>query len=173
MIYLDLFWGFVVVSLLAFGGGQAALPLVERLAVHDMRWITPTMFGAAVALAYVTPGPVLILATFIGHQVAGVPGGLVATLGAFAAPWALAVLTARQVTRLARHPWLERFGSAAAAAAVGMLGATVLDIGRVTIAESWSHVAISGLVLGLAAATRLHPIALLALGGALGYVLPG
>ena len=81
-----------IISLLAFGGGQAALPLVEQVAVRDMHWVSASTFGAAVAFSYVTPGPVLIVAAFIGFQVAGMAGVVAATLGAFVAPWALAPL---------------------------------------------------------------------------------
>ena len=55
-----------MIGTLAFGGGQAALPLVERLAVADTGWLTPAQFATGVGLSYATPGPVLILAAFIG-----------------------------------------------------------------------------------------------------------
>jgi len=135
MVHVELFARFVLISLLAFGGGQAALPLVERVAVHEMRWITPSMFGAAVAFAYLTPGPVLIIATFVGYQVAGVSGALAATIGAFLAPWALAALAARQITRLAGHPLLRRFGTGAAPAVIGLLGVTTLALARDAVAR--------------------------------------
>ena len=60
---VHLFWRFVLISLLAFGGGGAALPLVERLAVSETGWIAEQDFAAAVAFGYLTPGPVLITAT--------------------------------------------------------------------------------------------------------------
>jgi chromate transporter len=63
---LQLFSRFGLISLLAFGGGGAALPLVERLAVNETGWIAPQDFAAAVAFGYLTPGPVLITATFVG-----------------------------------------------------------------------------------------------------------
>ena len=59
---LELIARFLVIGTLAFGGGQAALPLVERLAVADTGWLTPTQFATGVGLSYATPGPVLILA---------------------------------------------------------------------------------------------------------------
>lgn len=57
---LDLFTRCVLISLLAFGGGQAALPLIERIAVGETGWVSVHDFSMAVALGYVTPGPVLI-----------------------------------------------------------------------------------------------------------------
>jgi len=64
---LDLISRFLIIGALAFGGGQAALPLVERPAVADTGWLTPAQFATGVGLSYATPGPVLILAVFIGY----------------------------------------------------------------------------------------------------------
>ena len=86
----DLFWRFVLISLLAFGGGAAALPLVERLAVSEAGWMSPQDFAVAVACGYVTPGPVLITATFVGYRAAGLSGAVAATFGVFLMPWLLA-----------------------------------------------------------------------------------
>src|SRR5207302_9927079 len=61
---LELVARFLVIGTLAFGGGQAALPLVERLAVADTGWLTPAQFATGVGLSYATRGPVLILASF-------------------------------------------------------------------------------------------------------------
>ena len=170
MVYLELFARFMVISLVAFGGGQAALPLVERVAVQDTGWLTPSSFGAAVAFAYITPGPVLITATFVGQQVGGLLGALAATLGAFLAPWALAAATARQVKRLAQDERLRAFGAGAGPAVIGILGVTVLSLGRETFA-SWPHLAIAVLVLALATWTRIPPVFLLGGAGFLGWLL--
>lgn len=170
MTHLELFARFVVISLLAFGGGQAALPLVERTVVEETGWIPPSMFGAAVALAYLTPGPVLIVATFVGYQVAGISGALLATVGAFLAPSSLAALAARHVTRFAQQPVLRGFGLGATPAVIGLLGVTALVLARDAVGRSWLHLGIVALVLALGAWTRLHPVALLTLGGLLGYL---
>ena len=74
MIYLELFVQFSIISMLAFGGGNAALSLLERISVQEMRWITPQDFAAAIGFAYVTPGPILITAAFIGYRAAGLFG---------------------------------------------------------------------------------------------------
>jgi chromate transporter len=170
MIYLELFARFMVISLVAFGGGQAALPLVERVTVQDTGWLTPSGFGAAVAFAYVTPGPVLITATFVGQQVGGLLGALTATLGAFLAPWALATATAQQVKRFAQDERLRAFGAGAAPAVIGILGVTVLSLGRETFA-SWHYLAVGFLVFALAMWTRIPPVFLLGVGGVFGWLL--
>jgi len=87
----------VVISLLAFGGGGAALPLVERLAVSEAGWVSPQDFAMAVACGYLTPGPVLITATFVGYRAAGLSGAVAATVGVFLMPWFLAAAAAQQL----------------------------------------------------------------------------
>ena len=171
MILTQLFWRFVVVSLLAFGGGQAALPLVERLAVAEAGWVSPADFSAAVAFGYITPGPVLITATFIGYRTAGFLGALSATIGVFVAPWLLATLAAWQVRRWLTRPWLKGFGRGAAPAVVGLLGVTVLHLLR----SSATHWIFFGVAIGAAVLTlrtKLHP-AFILVGGAFAGALAG
>ena len=170
MIYLELIARFMVISLVAFGGGQAALPLVERVTVQDTGWLPASSFGAAVAFAYVTPGPVLITATFVGQQVGGLLGALTATLGAFLAPWALAAATAQQVKRFAQDERLRAFGAGAAPAVIGILGVTVLSLGRETF-TSWHYLAVGFLVFALAMWTSIPPVFLLGVGGVFGWLL--
>jgi chromate transporter len=171
MIYLDLFLNFALISLLAFGGGQAALPLVERVSVAERHWITPAMFGTAVAFGYVTPGPVLITATFIGYQTAGIIGALTATFGAFLLPWIFSALAAQQIKRIAASPWLKAFGKAAAPAVIGLLGITMITLGQNAFTNVW-YVSIAVIAAVLAAATKIHPVFIL-LGGIIAGVLAG
>jgi chromate transporter len=167
---LELFSRFVLISILAFGGGQAALPLVERIAVHETGWVSPQDFAAVVAFGYVTPGPVLITATFIGYRAAGLTGALVATLGIFLMPWALAAAAAQQLQRWMQHARLQGFGRGAAPAVVGLLAVTALTLAQ-SACTSWAYAGIALVALVLTLWTKVQPIGILAGGATAGAVI--
>lgn len=82
MIYLQLFWSFFQVGLFSIGGGYAALPLIEHQVVALQGWLTMGQFSDIITISQMTPGPIALnSATFVGIQVAGIPGAMVATLG--------------------------------------------------------------------------------------------
>ncbi len=167
MIYLELFVQFSIISMLAFGGGNAALSLLERIAVQEMRWITPQDFAAAIGFAYVTPGPILITAAFIGYRAGGFFGSVVATVGVFLIPWVLSVMASYQVRRYMDHPWLQGFGLGAGPAVIGLLGITVFSLGSYAFSD-WFYWVIAGLALVLSQFTKVSPIYILIGGTILG-----
>ncbi|SFC27903.1 chromate transporter [Alkalibacterium subtropicum] len=82
MIYLKLLLSFIQIGLFSFGGGYAALPLIEQELIHVQGWITNQQFIDILTLSEMTPGPIAInAATFSGNQIAGILGGVVATVG--------------------------------------------------------------------------------------------
>ena len=164
---LELIARFLVIGTLAFGGGQAALPLVERLAVADTGWLTPAQFATGVGLSYATPGPVLILAAFIGYHVAAVPGALAATAAVFAVPVVFAGLAAQLVNKLKDAGWFQAFGRFAAAAAVGLLGVTLIALAR-PVLELHGPLLLGAVVVFVAALRGIHPIVLVAAATVLG-----
>lgn len=82
MIYWQLFRSFFQIGLFSIGGGYAAMPLIQQQVVDLHPWLTMAQFADIVTIAEMTPGPIAInSATFVGIQIAGLPGAIVATLG--------------------------------------------------------------------------------------------
>lgn len=168
-VIAELFWRWLVIGALAFGGGQAALSLVERTVVADTGWLTPADLSTAIAFAFMTPGPVLILAPFVGYHVAGLGGGLAAACGVFLIPWFLATGSARLLRTATQRPWVRAFGRGAAPAVVALLVVSAFDIGRASFV-GWPTLAIAGAAL-VATTRRAHPLLVLAGGAVIGMVL--
>ena len=82
MIYLHLFWSFFKIGMFSIGGGYAAMPLIQNEVVTLNKWLTLKEFADIITISQMTPGPIAInSATFVGIQVAGFPGAIIATLG--------------------------------------------------------------------------------------------
>lgn len=82
MIYFELLWSFFQIGLFSIGGGYAAMPLIQNQVVDIHPWLTMTQFADIMTIAEMTPGPIAVnSATFVGIQVAGLPGAIIATVG--------------------------------------------------------------------------------------------
>lgn len=82
MIYLQLFWSFLQIGLFSFGGGYAAIPLIEDIIVNTNGWLTTAEFTDLITISQMTPGPISVnSATFVGLNIAGFWGAFFATLG--------------------------------------------------------------------------------------------
>ena len=82
MILLELFWSFFQIGCFSIGGGYAAMPLIQHQVVDLHPWLSMQQFADIMTIAEMTPGPIAInSATFVGIQVAGLPGAIVATIG--------------------------------------------------------------------------------------------
>ena len=82
MVFIQLFFAFLQIGAFSFGGGYAAMPLIKPQVIDTYGWMTITDFKDLVTIAEMTPGPIAInAATFVGNQVAGIPGAAVATVG--------------------------------------------------------------------------------------------
>ncbi len=82
MIYLELLWSFIQIGLFSIGGGYAAMPLIQHQVIDIHHWLTMQEFADIITISQMTPGPIAInSATFVGIQIAGIPGALVATFG--------------------------------------------------------------------------------------------
>ncbi len=82
MIYLELFLVYLQIGAFAFGGGYAAMPLIQTLVVEGKGWLTMSEFADLTTIAEMTPGPIAVnSATFVGQKMAGLPGAVICTLG--------------------------------------------------------------------------------------------
>ena len=82
MMYLQLFLSFIQVGIFSFGGGYAAMPLIQSQVVTNHRWLTMSEFTDLITISQMTPGPIAVnSATFVGLKIAGVLGAVVATFG--------------------------------------------------------------------------------------------
>ncbi len=82
MVYLELFWSFLQIGLFSVGGGYAAMPIIEHQVVELHGWMTMQEFVDIITISQMTPGPIAVnSATFVGIQIAGLPGAIIATLG--------------------------------------------------------------------------------------------
>ena len=82
MIYLQLFLSFLKIGAFSFGGGYAAMPMIQQQVVDAYHWLSVSEFGDLVTISQMTPGPIAInAATFVGIRVVGWQGALCATMG--------------------------------------------------------------------------------------------
>ncbi len=118
---------------LAFGNGSTILPVLQQEAVASHHWLTLQQFGVGVGFGQVTPGPFLISAAFIGYQVAGPLGGVLATVAIFAPSVAMTTVAAEVYPYLRRHAWVKGAIAGVMAVFVGLLATVVLSLGRLVL----------------------------------------
>jgi chromate transporter len=132
---------FLRVGSVTFGGGLVMVPLIESEVVSTHQWLTHQEFADAFALGQITPGPVLITATFVGYRVAGTLGALVATISIFLPAFVMMIAAASSLRRFRNNEQVQSFLRGIAPAVVGLLLAAALSVGRAGI-HSWLGVSI-------------------------------
>lgn len=96
MIYIKLFISFFQIGLFSIGGGYAALPLIQEQVVDINKWLTIKEFTDLITIAEMTPGPIAInSATFVGNQIGGILGSIIATLGCVIPSFVIVLILAR------------------------------------------------------------------------------
>ncbi len=114
-----------------FGSGLAIVPFLYAGVVNDNHWLTERQFVDAVAVAMITPGPVVITVGFIGYLIAGLPGAAVAAAGTFLPCYLFTVLPAPYFKKYGKRPGLIAFVNGVTAAAIGAItGAVLVLAGR-------------------------------------------
>jgi len=145
---------FLRMGSVTFGGGLVMVPLIESEVVNNHQWLTHQEFADATALGQITPGPVLITATFVGYRVAGTLGALVATVSIFLPAFLMTIAAASSLRRFRNNEQVQSFLRGIAPAVVGLLVAAALSIGRAGI-HSW--VGLSIMLLAMFTLIRFRP----------------
>jgi len=130
------------------GSGLAIVPFLHDGLVETHHWLTEQQFTDAVAMGLISPGPVVIMATFAGYLVHGVAGATIATVAVFLPVYLFVVVPGRFFRRIERHPRVEGFVKGATAAAAGAIAGAAIVIGRQTV-SGWIPAAIAAAALVL------------------------
>ena len=118
-----------------FGSGLAIVPFLYGGVVNEHHWLTERQFVDAVAVAMITPGPVVITVGFIGYLVAGFPGALVAALATFLPCYFFTIIPAPYFKKHGKHPGVIAFVDGVTAAAIGTIAGAVIVLGKRSITD--------------------------------------
>jgi len=147
---------FLRMGSVTFGGGLVMIPLIESEVVNTHHWLTHQEFADATALGQITPGPVLITATFVGYRVAGTLGALVATISIFLPAFLMTIAAASSLRRFRSNEQVQSFLRGIAPAVVGVLVAAAVSFGRAGI-NTWVGLLIMVIALFTLIRFRLNP----------------
>jgi chromate transporter len=128
-------WFFTKAGAFVFGSGLAIVPFLYGGVVNEYHWLNEQQFMDAVAVAMITPGPVVITVGFIGYLVAGVPGACVAALATFVPCYLFTVIPAPYFKKYGKLPAIKAFVDGVTAAAIGAIVGAVLVLGKRTLLD--------------------------------------
>jgi chromate transporter len=165
-------WVAFKVGALSYGGGFVIIPLMQHDAVETYHWMTAAQFLNAVALGQVTPGPVVQTVAVVGYAAAGIGGGLLAALIAFAPSFGFVLVGGPRFDQLRHSSSVQAFLTGAGPAAIGAIAGSAIPLsqalshlwqfGVLALALGWLVVLRRSVVLGLLSAGLLGVIAGLA-----------
>ena len=160
---------FLKAGSLTFGSGLVIVPFLEQGLVQQYGWLDQRQFLIAVAIGMISPGPVVITATFVGYLVAGFWGSLVSTIGIFFPSFILVLVAAPLLARHRANPNVQGFVKGAYGAAIGtILGACIL-LGRIAIGD-WLTAAVGIVALAVLFRWKVSNPLLIAATAAVGLI---
>jgi chromate transporter len=144
--HAEIFLFFTKSSLFVFGSGLAIVPFLHGGVVEGHHWLNERQFLDAIAVAMITPGPVVITVAFIGYLADGLWGAVLAALGVFLPVYLFVVLLAPVYRRFSGNRQLKAFVKGVTAAATGAIAGAVYVLARHSILD-WATIAIAGTTL--------------------------
>ena len=178
MIYLQLFLSFLQIGLFSFGGGYAAMPLIQGQVVTLHGWLTMSEFTDLITISQMTPGPIAVnSATFVGLKIAGIPGAIVATVGCILPSCIIVTILAKLYLKYRTMDLLQGVLQSLRPAVVAMIASAGILILKNAFWGSgetisltgteWSMVVIFGISVLLLRKTKLNPVWVMVLAGVL------
>ena len=159
------------IGALAFGGGFTAIPLIQYEMVDRFQWLSTKEFLDGIALGQVTPGPILITATFIGYKVSNVLGATMATLGIFFPSFFILILLIPYHDRLKGVEKVRMMEQGVLGSFIGMLALVLYNFGKTSLVDLPSILMASGAFLAIYKKINLPYILLT--GGLLSIIIWG
>jgi len=169
--YLELFWAFIVIGATTFGGGYAAIPVLEREMIKKRGWLTMDEVLDYYTIAQITPGIILInIATFVGCKRKGIPGGIIATIGVVLPGISLMLLISLFVRRFAEYPIVQRAFSGIRLAVCAVIFDTTVKLFK-GFWKDYKAVIISIAAFVLSAIFSVSPVYIIPVAGLAGFLL--
>lgn len=128
-------WVFLKIGTFTFGGGIVIIPMIENEVVNNYEWLTKAEFIDAVTLGQITPGPVIISATFIGYKVCGIVGAIIATASVILPSFIMICLATEAIKKFRENKILANFLRGARVAVIGMVFDAGVSIGRSSLVD--------------------------------------
>ena len=170
-LYLDLFLTFAKVGVCTFGGGYAMLPILQRELVENKQWATEDQLADYYAVGQCTPGVIAVnTATFVGSNLAGTAGGVVATLGLVFPSIVIILVIAAFLQNFMHIQWVIHAFNGVRAGVVALILSSVIKLYKTSVVD-WPTRIIYAAVLVLAAAGAFLTLPEGALGTVLGFLL--
>jgi chromate transporter len=166
-LLVELVWFFAKAGAFVFGSGLAIVPFLYGGVVHQHRWLTDQQFLDAVAVAMLTPGPVVITVAFIGYLVAGFAGAGAAAVGVFLPVYLFVVIPYPWFDRISENPQVKAFVAGVTAAAAGAIAGACIVLARRAIVDA-PALAIALATLGTTWRFKVPEPVLIAAAGAAG-----
>jgi len=154
-----------------FGSGLAIVPFLHAGVVTEHRWLTEQQFVDAVAVAMITPGPVVITVGFIGYLVAGFPGATVAALATFLPCYLLTILPAPYFKKIASNKSIKAFVDGITAAVIGALAGAVIVIATRGIVDYITFAVAAGTVFALIYLRKIQEPFIILIAALLGIII--
>lgn len=162
---------FLKAGAFVFGSGLAIVPFLYGGVVKQYQWLTEQQFLDAIAVAMITPGPVVITAAFIGYLVAGLAGSVAATTAVFAPPFLIVIIAAPYYQRVARNEHVKAFVQGVTAAAVGAIAGAAIILARRALIDMPTVLIATGMLVALFKLKRLPEPLLIVLAGVVGIAV--